>query len=139
MDRQAKACKACRAKASLRFCADCGTQISPQSQRCRQCAGLRRRKLREKGNGYLRVFVPGHPLAGRDGYGLAHRVALFNAGVDVPKGFHVHHLNGDKRDNRIANLAVISPSEHSQLHADETEFFTNQFGTFQRRDMRCSA
>lgn len=28
----------------------------------------------------------------------------------------VHHINGDKRDNRIENLVVITASKHSQLH-----------------------
>lgn len=31
---------------------------------------------------------------------------------------HVHHVNGDKTDDRAENLQVISISEHTRLHAE---------------------
>lgn len=33
----------------------------------------------------------------------------------------VHHKNGDKKDNSLENLEVMSRSEHSKHHADDAE------------------
>lgn len=33
----------------------------------------------------------------------------------------VHHINGDKHDNRIENLMVVSPSKHNEHHTRITE------------------
>lgn len=32
---------------------------------------------------------------------------------------HVHHLNGDKLDNRLDNLVVLSERDHHSIHAKE--------------------
>lgn len=34
----------------------------------------------------------------------------------IPSGFHVHHIDGDKANNEISNLEVLSASEHSTHH-----------------------
>jgi hypothetical protein len=40
----------------------------------------------------------------------------FNNGK-VLKGFHVHHIDGNKSNNSIENLKLLSKSEHLSLHA----------------------
>lgn len=37
---------------------------------------------------------------------------------DIPKGFHIHHIDGDKSNNDISNLALLSPQAHLKLHAE---------------------
>lgn len=35
----------------------------------------------------------------------------------VPDGFEVHHLNGDRTDDRADNLIALSPRDHRRIHA----------------------
>lgn len=48
---------------------------------------------------------------------LLHRVIWENYyKATLLKQAHIHHKNGDKKDNRIENLELISPAEHNKLH-----------------------
>lgn len=38
---------------------------------------------------------------------------------DIPKGFDVHHKDGNKQNNRVENLVAISEYEHHLMHAAE--------------------
>lgn len=40
---------------------------------------------------------------------------MLNKG-EIPKNYIIHHINGDKKDNRIDNLECISRSEHKIKH-----------------------
>ena len=35
----------------------------------------------------------------------------------IPRGYVVHHIDGDKRNNKIENLALLTVKEHNNAHA----------------------
>lgn len=67
--------------------------------------------------GYVAVYIPGHPRATK-GFVLEHVVMAERAvGRPLPIGAIVHHVNDNKQDNRRDNFAVLeNHAEHRNLH-----------------------
>lgn len=36
----------------------------------------------------------------------------------VPEGYHIHHIDGNKSNNTIENLQLLSATEHEKLHGE---------------------
>ncbi len=76
-----------------------------------------RGKKVEQGDGYLLVYCPEYPPAKKSGYVLEHRLVMANyLGRPLKPEEHVHHINGNKKDNRIENLEIVSNAEHRKEH-----------------------
>jgi hypothetical protein len=71
---------------------------------------------RVRPDGYIAIYEPNHPLAQRDGYVAEHRKVAWECGILVNPSDHVHHLNGDKQDNRPENLEAVDASTHQREH-----------------------
>lgn len=66
-------------------------------------------------------YLCGKYFADTDGDGerRLHRAVWVAHGGTIPDGFHVHHIDGDRSNNQIENLACLRGSEHSTHHGLE--------------------
>lgn len=69
-------------------------------------------------HGYIKVRVGiDHPLGDPNGYAYEHLVVWVSSGRPSPNSNEIiHHSNGDKKDNRLSNLVLMSRSEHNRIH-----------------------
>lgn len=111
-------------------CPDCGAPKGTRSRYCQRCSpkhSAEQRRRRGSANhmwkggrirtaqGYVRVLNPNPPPR----YIGEHVVVWEAANGLLPKGWHIHHLNGIRDDNRPENLQAMSRHLHQGLHVGD--------------------
>jgi hypothetical protein len=67
--------------------------------------------------GYIMLYKPNHPNASKHGLVMEHRFVMSNhLGRALNDEERVHHVNENKKDNRIENLQIMGHGEHSAYH-----------------------
>lgn len=97
----------------------------------RKCRGLSRHRRIDNpiryvdAVGYVRTEYWSDEL-GKHVHEFEHRRVWREAGRDVPCGFVLHHINENKSDNRLDNLALMHRGEHGRQHHRDVEKYPEQ-------------
>ena len=117
-------CKQCGESREIMMKPGHETPISYEKRRptCKKCKAINRLKLSNgrppnwKGGktrssqGYPMVWVDG------EGYAKEHVVVWEKHHGEIPKGSVIHHIDEDKQNNNIENLACVSKKDHDKLN-----------------------
>ena len=68
----------------------------------------------QRTDGYIQI-TSGH-YKGK----LLHRLIYEEVYGSIPKGYAIHHIDGDKTNNNPGNLMLLSKSNHHKLHMNKT-------------------
>ena len=65
--------------------------------------------------GYVELRIPEHPRARKNGYVFEHLIVAEQHYGEITEDYVIHHINGNKQDNRIENLMVLTQKEHVEI------------------------
>lgn len=65
--------------------------------------------------GYVELRMPEHPRARKNGYIFEHLIVAEQHYGEITRDYVIHHINGNKQDNRIENLMVLTQKEHVEI------------------------
>jgi hypothetical protein len=125
-----------KGKRSIKLCVICSNETRRAKNRCyrKTCSLVCENKLRSKIKIEQGIVPPSRRGTGKN---IIKKVFAKYEQILFPTGYRVyvhrrvmekylkrklfsfeqvHHINGDKLDNRIENLMVLSISEHAKLH-----------------------
>src|SRR3990167_4772291 len=92
--------------------------------------------------GYIAIWLPAYPTSNKR-YVLEHRYLMEQRlKRSLNRNEHVHHINGNKQDNRIENLIVLTSSAHQHRHHPKIHkprycVTCNRIIRHPRRDTKC--
>lgn len=76
--------------------------------------------------GYIQV----EPPKGYKSKEYLHRIIWMVANqADILEGYQIHHINGNKLDNRLCNLELIEQSKHISIHNKEHKRMLGKYHT----------
>ena len=70
------------------------------------------KRFRREKNKYYKRIENGHSL-------YLHRYVYQNEVGEIPKGYDIHHIDGNKANNDISNLKLLTKAEHKKAHVSE--------------------
>ena len=64
-------------------------------------------------------YVKIRPPKGYKHWSLHQYIWMVANQCEIPEGYEVHHIDGNKLNNSISNLMLLTEEEHHRLHMDE--------------------
>lgn len=76
------------------------------------------------------------PRKDRSGLDMLHRMVFIHYNGEIPKGYCIHHKDGNKANNDISNLECVRRSEHSHYHGVNAP---EELAEFRKRNLEKNA